>query len=585
VKNLLRVTKLIKGLYWKLGICLLLAVAFGAMEVIWPLALRWVVNNGSNLVSGKSFNEVIVGLAIFLGLLLLVVLIFSNLNALNYWFSQITFNKVEAKLYRMVYDKSESISHEYYESTPAGKIQEKVSSGVNGYLQWLDLLILNFLITSVSIIYALVIISIVSPISGFIMLMGLIIYTLIFFRSNKKSRKIWKSIRKVEEKKFGIFSENFSNFSTVRSLSSENYQKNRLYKSVNDIKTHKNSYANLWAKSIGLRTFESNSVVFFILTFMLFSLWQAKINLGDIILVLLLCWQIDRSSLWFSRFLTTTNQQEANSKRLLDFLDNTPITKDEEDSIELDTIKTIEFKSVSFKYPNTDKYAIKNISFKLEEDKSIALVGPSGVGKSTITKLLLRFYEPTEGQILINDQPISNFQQNSIRKRMGIVMQDIALFNKSIFENLKMANDKAEDKQIVEAAKKSQSEEFINGLPKKYDTLVGERGIKLSGGQKQRVAIARAILKNPDLIILDEATSALDSRSEKLVQEGLNNLLANKMTLIIAHRLSTIRHADQIIVLEKGKIEESGNHEELIKAKGLYAKLYKMQADTGKISL
>jgi len=585
MKNLLRVTKLIKGLYWKLGICLLLAVAFGAMEVIWPLAIRWVVNNGSNLVSGKSFNEVIVGLAIFLGLLLLVVLIFSNLNALNYWFSQITFNKVEAKLYRMVYDKSESISHEYYESTPAGKIQEKVSSGVNGYLQWLDLLILNFLITSVSIIYALVIISIVSPISGFIMLMGLIIYTLIFFRTNKKSRKIWKSIRKVEEKKFGIFSENFSNFSTVRSLSSENYQKNRLYKSVNDIKTHKNSYANLWAKSIGLRTFESNSVVFFILTFMLFSLWQAKINLGDIILVLLLCWQIDRSSLWFSRFLTTTNQQEANSKRLLDFLDNTPITKDEEDSIELDTIKTIEFKSVSFKYPNTDKYAIKNISFKLEEDKSIALVGPSGVGKSTITKLLLRFYEPTEGQILINDQPISNFQQNSIRKRMGIVMQDIALFNKSIFENLKMANDKAEDKQIVEAAKKSQSEEFINGLPKKYDTLVGERGIKLSGGQKQRVAIARAILKNPDLIILDEATSALDSRSEKLVQEGLNNLLANKMTLIIAHRLSTIRHADQIIVLEKGKIEESGSHEELIKAKGLYAKLYKMQADTGKISL
>ena len=585
MKNLLRVTKLIKGLYWKLGICLLLAVAFGAMEVIWPLAIRWVVNNGSKLVSGKSFNEVIVGLAIFLGLLLLVVLIFSNLNALNYWFSQITFNKVEAKLYRMVYDKSESISHEYYESTPAGKIQEKVSSGVNGYLQWLDLLILNFLITSVSIIYALVIISIVSPISGFIMLMGLIIYTLIFFRTNKKSRKIWKSIRKVEEKKFGIFSENFSNFSTVRSLSSENYQKNRLYKSVNDIKTHKNSYANLWAKSIGLRTFESNSVVFFILTFMLFSLWQAKINLGDIILVLLLCWQIDRSSLWFSRFLTTTNQQEANSKRLLDFLDNTPITKDEEDSIELDTIKTIEFKSVSFKYPNTDKYAIKNISFKLEEDKSIALVGPSGVGKSTITKLLLRFYEPTEGQILINDQPISNFQQNSIRKRMGIVMQDIALFNKSIFENLKMANDKADDKQIVEAAKKSQSEEFINGLPKKYDTLVGERGIKLSGGQKQRVAIARAILKNPDLIILDEATSALDSRSEKLVQEGLNNLLVNKMTLIIAHRLSTIRHADQIIVLEKGKIEESGNHEELIKAKGLYAKLYKMQADTGKVSL
>lgn len=585
MKNLLRVTKLIKGLYWKLSICLLLAVIYGALEVIWPLAIRWVVNNGSNLVTGKSLSEVMLGLTIFFGILLVIVIIFATLNGFNFWFSQNTYNKVESKLFRMVYDRSESISHEYFESTPAGKIQEKVGSGVNGYLQWLDFLIQDFLITTVGMIYALVIISVVSPISGLIILIGVIIYTLEFFKTNRKSRRIWKSIRKVEEKKFGIFSENFSSFSTVRSLSAENYQKNRLYKSVNDIKTHKNSYASLWAKSIGFRTFESNAVMFFVLTFMLFSLWQAKINIGDIILVLLLCWQIDRSNMWFSRFLTTTNQQEANSKRLLDFLDNTPLTKDQEGAVELDAINTIEFKNVSFRYPNNDKYALRNISFKLEGDKSLALVGPSGVGKTTITKLILRFYEPTEGQIFINDKPIENFYQGSVRKKIGIVMQDVALFNKSIFENLKMANDKAEDKQIIEASKKSQSDEFIELLPKKYDTLVGERGIKLSGGQKQRVAIARAILKNPDLIVLDEATSALDSRSEKLVQEGLNNLLTNKMAVYIAHRLSTIRHADQIIVLEKGRIKESGTHEQLIKNKGLYSKLYKIQSDTGRVSL
>ena len=585
MKNLLRVTGLIKGLYWKLAIALLLSIIYGALVIIWPLAIRWVVNNGSSLVAGKTLNEVIVGLGIFLAILLFIALLYAILNGFSFWFGQNTYNKVEAKLYKIIYDKSESISHEYFEATPPGKIQEKVSSGVSGYLLWLDFLIQDFLITTVGMIYALVIISFVSPFSGLIIFIGIIIYSIEFYRTNKKSRKIWKSIRKVDEKKFGIFGENFSNFSTVRSMSAEGYQKNRLYKTVNDVKTHKDSYAKLWGFSIGFRTFEFNAIMFVVLTYLLFSLWQAKINIGDIILILLLCWQIDHSNKWFSRFLTTTNQQETNSKRLLNFLDNTPVTKDSEGAINLENIKSIEFKNVSFKYPNTEKYAIKDISFKLEQDKSIALVGPSGVGKSTITKLLLRFYEPSEGQILINDQPISNFQQISIRKRMGIVMQDIALFNKSIFENLKMANDKADDKQIVEAAKKSQSEEFIKDLPKKYDTLVGERGIKLSGGQKQRVAIARAILKNPDLIILDEATSALDSQSEKLVQEGLNNLLSNKMTVIIAHRLSTIKHSDQIIVLEKGKIEESGNHEELIKAKGLYAKLYKMQADTGKVSL
>ncbi len=585
MKNLLRVTKLIKGLYWKLAIALLLSILYGAFVMILPLAIRWVVNNGSSLVAGKTLNEVLLSLAIFLAILLTVTIFFGILNGLKYWFGEHTYNTVEANLYKIIYNKSEPISHEYFEATPPGKIQEKVSSGVNGYMQWLVFLIGDFLITAVGMIYALVIISVISPFSGLLIFIGIIIYTLEFLRTNKKSRKIWKTIRKIEEKKFGIFNENFANFSTVRSMSAESYQKNRLYKSVNDVKTHRDSYAKMWAGSIGFRTFESNAIVFIVLTYLLFSLWQVKINTGDIILVLLLCWQIDRSSLWFSRFLTSTNQQETNSKRLMDFLDNTPITIDSEDATDLENIKTIEFKNISFKYPNTEKYAIRNISFKLEGNKSIALVGPSGVGKSTITKLLLRFYEPTEGLILINDQPIGNFKQNSIRKRMGIVMQDITLFNKSIFENLKMANDKADDEQIIEAARKSQSEEFIKGLPKKYDTLVGERGIKLSGGQKQRVAIARAILKSPDLIILDEATSSLDSSSEKLVQEGLSNLLANKMTVIIAHRLSTIRHSDQIIVLEKGKIEEIGNHEVLIKANGLYAKLYKLQSESGKISL
>lgn len=168
---------------------------------------------------------------------------------------------------------------------------------------------------------------------------------------------------------------------------------------------------------------------------------------------------------------------------------------------------------------------------------------------------------------------------------MAIVMQDVMLFNASIYENIRIAKPKATHEEIITAAKKSHADVFIDELPSKYKTLVGERGIKLSGGQRQRIAIARAILKNPDLIILDEATSALDSESERYVQEGITELLEGRMSLIIAHRLSTVRHADEIIVLEKGRVEERGTHDELMKNNGLYAKLYKMQSETGKAEL
>ncbi len=214
------------------------------------------------------------------------------------------------------------------------------------------------------------------------------------------------------------------------------------------------------------------------------------------------------------------------------------------------------------------------------------MVGPSGVGKSTIIKLLLRFYDPTEGQIFINNQPMQTFTIESVRAQIGVVMQDVALFNATVKENLKLANGKATRADLETAAKQAHAAEFIENLPKKYNTIVGERGVKLSGGQKQRIAIARAILKNPNLIILDEATSALDSESEKYVQDGLKRLMKDRLSLTIAHRLSTVRHADEILVLKKGTIAERGTHTELMaKPRGLYKKLFELQSATGKIKL
>jgi len=243
-------------------------------------------------------------------------------------------------------------------------------------------------------------------------------------------------------------------------------------------------------------------------------------------------------------------------------------------------LDTLEFRDVSFAYPGKRRKVLQHISFTLERGQTLALVGPSGTGKTTITKLMLRFYEPTGGQILINGQPIEHFTQASVRQHIGVVMQEVALFNDTVETNLQLANPKATKQQIRTAAKQAHADVFINALPDHYATLVGERGVKLSGGERQRVAIARAILKDPDMIILDEATSALDSESERHVQAGLGQLMAKRTAVIIAHRLSTVMRADQILVLRNGKVVENGRHDDLAdKSDGLYARLFKLQTE------
>ena len=215
----------------------------------------------------------------------------------------------------------------------------------------------------------------------------------------------------------------------------------------------------------------------------------------------------------------------------------------------------------------------------MKKGKSLAIVGPTGAGKSTISKLLFRFYDPNEGEILINDENIKNFKQDSLRKSIGIVPQDTVLFNDTIYYNISYGNPEASHDEIINAAKIAGIHDFIESIPDKYQTIVGERGLKLSGGEKQRVAIARTVLKNPSIFFFDEATSALDSSTEKDIIENLNNISEGKTTLIIAHRLSTVSKADNIIVIDKGEIVEEGNHPTLLAKKGLYSSMWDKQKD------
>jgi ATP-binding cassette subfamily B protein len=264
-------------------------------------------------------------------------------------------------------------------------------------------------------------------------------------------------------------------------------------------------------------------------------------------------------------------------ERMFDLLKEQPEINDKADAGTLDVGDAdVRFEQVSFDY-DPSRPILKDVDFSIRPGQKLAIVGPSGAGKSTLARLLFRFYDVSEGRILINGQDIRDVSQQSLRAVIGIVPQDTVLFNDSIYHNISYANIDASRDDVIRAAQLAHIDEFIQSLPDGYETIVGERGLKLSGGEKQRVAIARAVLKNPKILIFDEATSSLDSQSERAILEALREVASNHTTMVIAHRLSTIVDADQILVLDNGRIVEQGNHAELLKHDGAYKHLWQLQ--------
>ena len=288
--------------------------------------------------------------------------------------------------------------------------------------------------------------------------------------------------------------------------------------------------------------------------------------------------QLTRPMRSFIDQFANINQGIAAGERIFSIIDAESAVQDKPNAIELGEFKSgIEFKNISFSY-DSSREVLHEVSFSVRKGETVALVGPSGGGKSTLSELIPRFYDPAVGDILIDGKPLTDYTQDSLRAKMGIVSQDTILFNDSIRANIAMGREDATDEQIIAAAKIANAHDFIMQTEAGYDTNVGDRGMKLSGGQRQRLSIARAVLRNPEILILDEATSALDTESEKLVQDALTSLLEGRTSVVIAHRLSTIHNADRIIVIDAGRIAEQGTHAELMARNGIYAKLIEMQS-------
>ncbi|HXB13497.1 MAG TPA: ATP-binding cassette domain-containing protein, partial [Bacteroidia bacterium] len=319
-------------------------------------------------------------------------------------------------------------------------------------------------------------------------------------------------------------------------------------------------------------------------------LWQGAllmqqhiVSKGDMFEFLLYSVYIGASFAGIADLYSSIQKAIGSTERLMDILEEPieDISLEYSDKLQ-DSFKMkgdVAFKNVSFFYPSRKELqVIDNLSFDVKSGETIAIVGPSGAGKSTLVQLLLRFYNPVSGSILIDGKSSNEYQLTQLRSQMALVPQEVLLFGGTIAENIEYGKHGATEQEIIEAAKKANAHDFIMSFPDKYKTIVGERGIALSGGQRQRIAIARAVLRNPAILILDEATSSLDSESERLVQEALEKLMQGRTSFVIAHRLSTIRKANKILVLEKGKLKESGNHEQLmLLPDGLYRSLSKLQ--------
>ena len=366
------------------------------------------------------------------------------------------------------------------------------------------------------------------------------------------------------------------NFETVKYFNNEDHE----FKRLDDSLKKYEDAANKNRASLSLLNISQTFVIMIGITLMLvltvFGIQSKTITVGGFVVINAYMLQLYQPLNFLGTIYREIRQSLVDMENMFNLLN-------EKNNIDDNGIKNLKnenseiiFKNIYFGY-NKKRTIIKNISFTIPRGKSLAIVGPTGAGKSTISKLLFRFYDPDSGEILINQKNIRQYKQDSLRQIIGVVPQDTVLFNDTIYYNVSYGFTDANKEDVINAAKIAGIHDFIESIPNKYNTIVGERGLKLSGGEKQRVAIARTVLKNPSILFFDEATSALDTSTEKEIIKNLNQISHGKTTLIIAHRLSTVSNADNIIVIDKGSIVEEGDHKSLLNKNGLYALMWNKQ--------
>lgn len=549
------------------------AMVAAAITLVFPMLTRYIT--GVILIESPIDLKIIYQLGLIM-VVLVIIEFFCNFYVAYQGHVMGTY--MERDIRNELFEHYQKLSFSFYDEQKTGQLMSRITNDIFSLTELYHHGPEDIVISLIKFVGAFVILSTINLqltliVFAFIPIMGG--FALYY---NKKMKKAFKRNKQRIGDINARIEDNLSGIRVVKSFANESKEMDKFQvENTNFVNSKRNSYLYMAKYHSGLGVFTSLITVAVIFFGALF-ISQELITTPDLIAFVLYIANLIEPVKKLINFTEQFQEGATGFERFMEILEIQPDIQDHKDAVELKDVQGhIEFHDVGFRYNEKNDYVFQHISLDVKPADYIALVGSSGVGKTTICSLLPRFYEVSEGAITIDGKDIREVKLASLRENIGIVQQDVYLFAGTIMDNIRYGKFGATDEEVIEAAKQANAHDFIMELPEGYDTDCGQRGVKLSGGQKQRLSIARVFLKNPPILIFDEATSALDNESEHIVQESLESLAKNRTTFVIAHRLSTIKNAKRICVLTEKGIEEEGTHEELLERQGQYAYLYNMQ--------
>jgi ATP-binding cassette, subfamily B, putative efflux pump len=549
-----------------------------AIPLLIPLLIKFVLDD---VIGNETLDkdEKIDKLVWVMGVMIVVfVVLRPPIEYYRQYFAQWTASKILYDIRDRLFTHMQRLSYKYYSNTRAGEVISRMINDVEQTKTFVVTGLMNLWLDVATIMIAAAIMFSMDVQLTFV---SLILFPFYAFSVKFFFGNLRKLTRERSQALAGVQSylhERVAGISVIKSFAIEDYEQTQFDRQNKNFLTKALEHTSWNAKAFAVVNTITDIAPLLVIGFSGYQVLQGNLTIGEMAAFIA---YIDRLYNPLRRLVnssTTLTQAIASMDRVFEFMDEKYDIKDSPNAIELKKVHgDISFRNVSFSYEEDGETVLKNLNIEVKKGETIALVGMSGGGKSSFVSLIPRFFDVTDGEILLDGKDIRSFKVRSLRDKIGMVAQDNILFSESVKSNILLGRPGARDEEVIQAAKAANAHDFIMNLPEGYDTKVGERGVKLSGGQKQRVAIARVFLKNPPILILDEATSALDLESEHLIQEAIEKLAKDRTTFVVAHRLSTITHADRIVLIEHGEIVEDGSHDELMAKQGGYHRLFQVQ--------